>query len=444
MPKWILVLAIFLNAVVPTVAGEPDVAAIERGRKALTETAFIKAFWTRPAYDSAWKVWNLPAKPTDYSAAIQERYGLHPAPYPNGDLPMGLRKANLLIGTGIGLDCMLCHGGSMLGKSYVGLGNSSLDVQAVFEEFAAAGGMSMKLPFTFAQSRGINEAGAFSVYLLGFRNPDLSLANRFQNLGLRDDSSEDVPAWWLMKKKRTMYYTGNTDARSVRSIMQFMMHPLTVPEEFHAAEPAFRDILQYLLSMEPPKYPYPVDVQKVKAGEAVFRDQCAKCHGTYGERWTYPNKVIPLAEIGTDPKRYENIGLKFGETYNASWFAQEGTKGKPVKQTVGYQAPPLDGIWATAPYFHNSSVPTLDGVLNSRVRPKVFTRSFRTGAEDYDPIRVGWKVREVTAPAETLPGIERRKVYDTTRPGRKNTGHTYGDDLSDAERVAVIEYLKTL
>ena len=35
-------------------------------------------------------------------------------------------------------------------------------------------------------------------------------------------------------------------------------------------------------------------------------------------------------------------------------------------------------------------------------------------------------------------------MYDTTQPGRGNGGHTYGDELTDDERTAVIEYLKTL
>jgi mono/diheme cytochrome c family protein len=35
-------------------------------------------------------------------------------------------------------------------------------------------------------------------------------------------------------------------------------------------------------------------------------------------------------------------------------------------------------------------------------------------------------------------------VYDTTQPGRGNGGHTFGDELSEEERAAVIEYLKTL
>jgi putative glutamine amidotransferase len=56
---------------------------------------------------------------------------------------MGLRKARSgLLGTGVGADCMLCHGGSILGKSYIGLGNSTLDIQGLFEDLARASGQS--------------------------------------------------------------------------------------------------------------------------------------------------------------------------------------------------------------------------------------------------------------------------------------------------------------
>ena len=123
------------------------------------------------------------------------------------------------------------------------------------------------------------------------------------------------------------------------------------------------------------------------------------------------------------------------------WFLDD----MPAITTQGYQAPPLDGIWATAPYFHNGSVPTLQQVLKSDSRPAFFTRSFRTGEDDYDSVRVGWKYAELKG----LPNIhlhphESRKYYDTRQPGRSNRGHTYGDHLSEAERTAVVEYLKTL
>jgi mono/diheme cytochrome c family protein len=387
--------------------------------------------------------------PADYDAAFRARYGLHPAPYPNDGLPMGLRKANLVFGTGVGADCMLCHGGSILGKSYVGLGNSTLDVQALFEELARSDGITRKLPFTFTNVRGTNEADGFGVYLLGFRNPDLTPRDTWKDLGLRDDTCSDVPAWWLMKKKRTIYYTGATDSRSVRTLMQFMLHPLNRPIAFEKAEPAFRDIQQYLINLEPPRYPFATDKEKAAKGGALFQDHCAKCHGTYGEKWTYPNKVIPLDEIGTDPKRHEGVARAYSAAYSESWFGQEkgGTlaDGKSLRWTPGYQAPPLDGIWATAPYLHNGSVPTLDGVLNSKARPKLYTRSFRTEEADYDKEKVGWKVTELSSPpASKLPAIELRKVYDTTKPGRSNAGHTYGDVLTDEERSQVIEYLKQL
>src|SRR5262249_53022943 len=116
-----------------------------------------------------------------------------------------------------------------------------------------------------------------------------------------------------------------------------------------------------------------------------------------------------------------------------------------VTRTAGYQAPPLDGVWATAPYFHNSSVPTIHHVLNSKARPKVFTRSFRSEREDYDTERLGWKIAGLDGPPDRkLPGFERRKIYDTSLPGQSNAGHTFGDDLTDDQRRAVVEYLKTL
>ncbi len=431
----------------PALASAADPTPAERGQAALQSTAFIKAFWPKSAYDNAWKTWGLKAKPDDYPTAFRARYGLHPADYPNDGFPMGLRKAEMLFGKGLGIDCMTCHGGSILGKSHIGLGNSSLDIQALFEELAAASGTPAKTPFPFSHARGTNEAGAFAVYLLGMRKPDLTVTAEVADLGLKDDSCEDVPAWWLLKKKRTMYHVGATDAGSVRSLMQFLMHPLTTPEEFAKHEPAFRDIRQYLLSLEPPKYPFPVDAKKAEAGKAVFENTCASCHGTYGAKWTYPNRIVPLAEIGTDPARFHNIGPKFADAYNRSWFAAEGGwlfGGKPLRATKGYQAPPLDGVWATAPYFHNGSVPTLAGVLNSKTRPVRFTRSFGTAEADYDKIDIGWKVTAVGAEYEKWPAFERRKVYDTSKSGRGNGGHTYGDALSDADRRAVIEYLKTL
>jgi hypothetical protein len=428
-------------------AAAPGVpSAPERGRRYLLTRLYTPATMRADAYDTAWRHWGLKEKPApaDYARLFRERYGLHPAPYENGGLPMGLRWGELSFGLGkrkgMTVDCLLCHGGSIAGKSYVGLGNASLDYQAFFEETAGPAGRRVRPPFQFSNVRGTSEAGGMAVFLLGYRQPDLSLRVTRLDLDLHDDLCEDPPAWWLFKKKRTIYHTGGADQRAVRTLMQFMMGPLNFPSDFHRAEGDFKDIRQFLISLEPPKYPLPVDRVKAAKGEQLFKANCSRCHGTYGANWTYPNRIVPIEEIGTDRRRHDGFSKKLADYYDKTWFGQEY---KGIR-TRGYQAPPLDGLWATAPYFHNGSVPTVYHVLNSKARPKVFTRSYRTELSEYDPVRLGWKVEVLQrAPAAGSP-IELRKVYDTTQPGRGNGGHTFGDKLTEEERMAVIEYLKTL
>ncbi len=449
MTRLRLVLALAaLTALSPLGPCAEDSPSAERGRKALLERHFTPPTIPLAAYENAWRVWDprATAKPADYPARFRERYGLHAAPYPNDGYPMGLRLAPGLFGKALATDCMICHGGSLLGKSYVGLGNNALDFQAMYEELAEAVGMPKKSPHVFCNVRGTSEAGSMSVFLLGLREPDLTPRSPRLDLEIHDDMCEDVPAWWLLKKKKTMYHTGGGDARSVRSLMQFMMSPLNPASAITREEATFRDVRAYILSLEAPKYPFSVNAPLAKKGQDVFEATCSRCHGTYGEKWTYPNRIVPLKEIGTDPKRWQGLTKKFGDYYNRSWFAREkGEDGYKGVATDGYQAPPLDGIWATAPYFHNGSTPTVYHVLNSKARPKVFTRSYRTGEADYDQEKLGWKVKVLDGPADAkLPAIERRKVYDTAQPGRGNGGHTFGDKLTEEERMAVIEYLKTL
>ena len=123
----------------PTTPGAGvDAAAAERGRIALTLKGFLKPEWAEGAYANVARLWDQPAlnhdtDPSRYAAAFRHRYGLHPAPFPNDGLPMGLRRGLGPGGvkTGLQIDCMVCHGGSIGGQSYVGLGNSQLDLKAL-------------------------------------------------------------------------------------------------------------------------------------------------------------------------------------------------------------------------------------------------------------------------------------------------------------------------
>ena len=73
-----------------------------------------------------------------------------------------------------------------------------------------------------------------------------------------------------MKRKRTMYYDGRTDASSVRTSMQFLLGEKSL-DDLKALEPTFRDILAFFKSLEPPKYPFPIDTARAARGAEVFK-----------------------------------------------------------------------------------------------------------------------------------------------------------------------------
>ena len=426
-------------------ASEPEAA--ERGRLALTGKSHISPAWGVDAYENVGKLWGPGSPdpkldPAGYADAFNRRYGLQPAPYSNDGLPMGLRKA---VGRrsgklGLQIDCMVCHGGSIGGTSYLGLGNSQLDLVDLLNDLTKADGRpATPSLFTLNSSRGTVNAGQLSILLLSLRNSDLSRRLFPLNTGARL-AELDVPPWWILAKKATQYYDGRTDARDARSNMQFMLGELSL-EEFKGLEPTFRDIQSYLKSITPPKYPFAVDAVKASAGKQIFDKTCAGCHGTYGPGGEYPSRIVPIAEIKTDRVRLDGISDKFVAHYNSTWFGGE----YPVDaEKVGYQAPPLDGIWASAPYLHNGSVPTVHALLNSAERPARFKRPPSTGFENYDAVNLGWKFEPCGPVDPKAPAVEAQQVFDSGRWGLGNGGHTFGDKLSEDQRMAVIEYLKTL
>jgi hypothetical protein len=142
--------------------------------------------------------------------------------------------------------------------------------------------------------------------------------------------------------------------------------------------------------------------------------------------------------VGTDATRESTWTSTEANWVNASWFGADF----PMQDTDGYAAPPLVGLWASAPYFHNGSVPDVAGVLESSTRPARFKRR-GTERADYDPVRLGWRVDTDVTATGTADEVA-RKVYDTTQPGLSNAGHTYGDVLTAQERAVLLAYLRTL
>ena len=193
---------------------------------------------------------------------------------------------------------------------------------------------------------------------------------------------------------------------------------------------SLRRVMNYIGELTPPAYPLPVDARLAAAGAVTYESACASCHKPGGAR---AGSVIPLAEIGTDGHRLDAWTSGAATALNAYGNGHAWTFSKFMK-TAGYVAVPLDGVWLTAPYLHNGSVPTIADLLEPVAdRPT----KFWTGYDLYDPARLGFVTQGADAERAGT-------AFDVTRPGNSNAGHLYGTTLSPAEKQALLEYLKTL
>jgi hypothetical protein len=108
---------------------------------------------------------------------------------------------------------------------------------------------------------------------------------------------------------------------------------------------------------------------------------------------------------------------------------------KPPPAGRAYESRVLQGIWATAPYLHNGSVPNLWELMkpaNQRIS------TFKVGGRQFDPKNVGYAIDQSPFPTGTF-------VADPMNAnGNGNGGHEFGTMLSEDDRWAIIEYLKTL
>jgi len=246
----------------------------------------------------------------------------------------------------------------------------------------------------------------------------------------------DVPAWWTTKKKNAFTTTAMEQGNLLKHLMAPAILTFTDTAEARKIYSNIKHVWAYILTLKPKRYPYPLDSSLIQKGNQLFEKNCSSCHGRSGEKEFYPGKIVDGHVVGTDSLlwKYYVLFPEYAAWFNRSWFAATEPAAF-IKPQAGYMAPPLDGIWLTAPYFHNGSVPTLEAVLNSSLRPRYWKRNFNEPRYDYK--KTGWRYKELNSPGN-------KQVYNTDIPGYGNYGHYFSDGLTHEERNALLEYLKTL
>jgi hypothetical protein len=249
-----------------------------------------------------------------------------------------------------------------------------------------------------------------------------------------------------------IHYDGNTNSILERNIGQALgmgavFDPKTYQSTLRITNLHRLEVLTHKL--KPPAWPSsilgPVDQAKAQAGEKIFNDTCRDCH---------QNRLYALTDVATDPQRATSFGLPVAggvpfptaikpilDGLKARAFSDDGVSAadqasmdaNPViwRATGQYLARPLQGVWATAPYLHNGSVPTLWHLLHPAQRPAKFV----VGNREYDPAKLGYSTGGSGW------------TFDASQPGNGNAGHAserYGANLTEDQKAALLEYLKTI
>ena len=420
------------------------------GYRLLSSKVFLPPDFDQETFDHLWQAWEEPlrsraekATPDERRKMAFSRYGLTTAP---GDASGKPQQYVVDAAGNWTMSCLACHQGKVAGQPLPGLPNSLFALQTLTNDVRS---VKLKLHkrltrmdlgstvIPLGTTNGTTNAIVFGVALMASRTPDLKVVPGLPPRMVHHD--HDAPAWWNFKKKQRLYSDGFA-LKGHRPLMQFMLVPENGPEKFTEWEDDFRQIYAWLESLEPPEYPFEIDDAAAKRGEAVFDANCAECHGTYGANEEYPNRIVPIDEVGTDPVRLGALTVEHREGYQASWFAHFGQE-EVIADPGGYVAPPLDGIWASAPYLHNGSVPTLWHMLHPDERPAVWTRS----EDGYDRAKGGLEITvHLSGAVKFTSSHDQRRYFDTSKFGKSAAGHTFPDALDENEKRDVLAYLKTL
>jgi len=364
-------------------------------------------------------------------------------------------------------NCLTCHGTVLFGQLVLGLGNEFLDFTGNPSVLAERAGALVRgdeetrawelyadrigavAPYIQTQTIGVNPANNLTFALMAHRDADTNAWSDTPLLELppRNPPPVSVPPWWRMKNKPAMFSLGEGRLDHARIMMSASMLCSDSIEELQAIDAYAADIRAFIANLDAPAWPFEVNESLASEGRQVFEQNCSHCHGTYGDGGHYPARLVPIEQVQTDATLVDfahGAGAQYTDWFNRSFYGRTSI----MSPGAGYVAPLLDGVWATAPFLHNGSVPTIRALLDSATRPSIWYH-IATDASDpgnYDTTNLGWSYEVLlsftgTSQADAAIG---KRVYDTRVGGYSNAGHLFGDHLSETARSAVLEYLKTL
>ncbi|MFA5939689.1 MAG: hypothetical protein WC809_10085 [Sinimarinibacterium sp.] len=481
----------------------------------------------------------------------------------SGQLPIGLTQLRNADGSwtgNINATCSICHGGQVgTAADGAGLGviygtNSQSDITVMFTDLAFVAPQQGALA-AISQNKVRGTGNITNFQLFGTLTLFDDLPGYFTVQTQPSTGTEDPPVWWNVGSRPSKFFDGGQVMDSKRIELSFHFPSVLNPDNAAGKQWIIdhqQDSDTWIMSLKSPAWPETrlgaIDTALAEQGAILFHSKdlwgegldnpvarpdsgngsCASCHGAYSPRYVNDPAyldtpvlegiaayITPIEIIGTDSKRLDGNSQTVSEYARNNWFGYSdgpyNDQGIPLcadqndtalrgERKLGYLAPPLYGVWATAPYFHNGAVPTLWEVLQPADRPGIWRRPSNAARADqqgsvvmgfdasldsgYDAQRVGWNYEALSCgvgslplidcnpvdddgatvqdvlglawangglawnllnpPLLTNPQIDDRKVYNTNYYSQDNAGHEFTRVLTDAERRAILEYLKTL
>ncbi len=432
--------------------------------------------------------------------------GVYQFPVPEGSkIParrVGFGTIETADGVGFSISCAACHSSRLFGKTVLGMTNRFVKANELF--VLAKKGVSLVTPHllssltgaTLGEQRLYNQVRK-NLKFVGAKIPvalglDTSLAQVSLSLDRRspDPYAEKDPrfsahlrpdmltasiadskpaVWWNVKYKNRWLSDGSVISGNP-IYTNILWNELGRGTDLHELESwiernqnVIRELTSAVFSTEAPRFTdfFPAErfnIESAKRGEKIYIQRCARCHGHYDKVWNQDfakslplvdqlrtwrvryHEQTPVVDVGTDPGR--RLGMEPLERLNDLAISKK--IGVVIQKQDGYVPPPLVGIWARWPYFHNNSAPSLCAVLTRReMRPPTYSAvEAEDPQRDFDADCNGYPRR---------PQGKVRSVFDTSLPGMRNTGHDEKIFLKDGKELLtrenkedLIRFLQTL